>query len=191
MKRLLELRKKLNAKRPLFLHPDHQKRVEVGTRWRRPRGLHNKVRKEVWGKPARVKVGYRGPAEVRGLDKSGLVPRLVYTVAQVGRLDVKTQGAIVGQMGARNRALVLAECQKRSVNVLNVKKVDEKLQSMKESFEQRKKDKKARIERRAQKEKQQAPKKEAQKPKAQEEKAPEQAKQEEKKEMDKVLTQRG
>ncbi|MBI4145712.1 50S ribosomal protein L32e [Candidatus Woesearchaeota archaeon] len=179
---LLELRKKINAKRPRFRHYDHQKRKEVGTRWRRPKGLHNKMRKGVWGKPATVNVGYRGPAAVRGLSSAGLVPVLVYAPAGLAKVDVKTQGVIIGSVGDRKRALLLKECKSKGVRVLNVKDVDSAVQMIDKRFAERRAEKKSRVARRSEKK---APKKEDKK-----EQKEVKTEEEQRREAERVLTKR-
>lgn len=182
-KLLLALRKKISAKRPHFRHFDWQKRKEVGTRWRRPRGLHNKMRKGVWGKPATVNPGYRGPVAVRGLSQEGLVRSLVYTVSEVAKLDAKKHAVIVGSMGGRMRVAVLGECKKKGITVLNHKNIDEAIKTVAGQMNERKEMKKARASRKS---RNAAPaKKSAAKPEEQKKSA-----EEVKKEQDKVYTQR-
>lgn len=182
-KALLALRKKISAKRPKFRHFDWQKRKEVGTRWRRPRGLHNKMRKGVWGKPATVNPGYRGPAAVRGLSNEGLVRMTIYTVSEVAKLDAKKHAVVVGNIGGRMRVQVLGECKKKGITVLNHKNVDEAIKTVAGQLNMRKEMKKARAARKA-RSAQPAKKPAAAKP--EEKKTAEEVK----KEQDKVYTQR-
>lgn len=184
MKSLLELRKKLNAKRPSFLHYDHQKRKEVGTRWRRPKGLHNKMRLGKWGKPATVNVGYRNPVAVRGLDQSGLTRVLVNTLSDLDGFDAKTQGVWLGSVGVRKRAVLLDACKKKNFKVLNFKSVDAEMSRIGDMLSARKKAKAERVKEKTAKQKVAAPKKE-------EKEAPkEESKEQAKAEKDKVLTKR-
>ncbi|MCD6106274.1 MAG: 50S ribosomal protein L32e, partial [Thermoplasmata archaeon] len=44
-KRLLELRNRLNRKRPEFRRQEWFRYKRLGEKWRRPRGLHSKMRK--------------------------------------------------------------------------------------------------------------------------------------------------
>ena len=184
MKTLLELRKKLNAKRPDFMHYDHQKRKEVGTRWRRPRGLHNKMRLGKFGKPATVNVGYRNPAQVRGLDKSGLVPVLVNTLSDLEGFDAKTQGVLMGSIGARKRSDLLGVCKAKGFKVLNFK-IDGEMSRIKDMLSARKQSRKEQEQAKAARQKVAAPKKEEKK-----EAPKEEVKEQAKAEKDKVLTKR-
>lgn len=185
MKSMLELRKKLNAKRPNFLHYDHQKRKEVGTRWRKPKGLHNKMRLGKWGKPATVNVGYRNPVAVRGLDQSGLAKVLVNTLSDLDGFDAKTQGVWLGSVGARKRAVLLDACKKKNFKVLNFKSVDGEMSRINDMLSARKKAKSERVKAKSEKQKLAAPKKEEKK-----EAPTEESKEQAKAEKDKVLTKR-
>ena len=71
MKTLLEIRKKLKAKKPTFIRTDSN-RKKYKNNWRKPRGLHNKRRLNVKGHQKNPSHGYRSPVEVRGLHTSGL-----------------------------------------------------------------------------------------------------------------------
>lgn len=137
-KQLLQLRKKLNAKRPHFSQCDSYKRKEISKAWRRPKGMHNKMRHGVHGKPVLVNVGYRNPAEVRGMDNNGMMPITVYNTAQVAALDVKKNSVILGNIGNKKKAAVLAVCKQKGFTVLNVKKIDDAINAIQSAVKQRK-----------------------------------------------------
>ena len=179
-KKLLGLRKQINARRPKFIQQDHQKRAELAKKWRRPKGMHSKVRHGIWGRPACVNIGFRGPKAVRGMDASGLMPVLVNNVEQLANIDPKIQGAIIGHIGARKKVQVLQACQQKGITALNVKNIDETVKSIADKLIERKEAKKA------------APKKQADKPKAEEKKPEEEkTKEEERREAEKIITKRG
>ena len=88
--------------------------------WRVPRGIHSKTRRH-WGyRPPLVSIGYRGPAEVRGLHSSGFQEVLVHNEADLAKLDKTTQAArIGGTVGGRKAKLIVAAAAKAGVRVLN------------------------------------------------------------------------
>ena len=179
-KKLLGLRKEISARRPEFKKQDHQKRKELQyTSWRRPKGLHSKMRHGVWGRPATVNIGYRGPVAVRGLHSSGLAPVLVYSISELDGIDAKTQGVLLGHTGGRNKTAILTACKQKGITVLNVKNVDDKIKQLADAVTARKETKKEAAKRKEAK-KPAAPKKEAPKPEV--------TKEQERKEMEKVLT---
>ncbi len=183
-KTLLELRKKISKKRPKFRQTDHQKRPKLDpTKWRRPKGMHNKIRHGFNGQPAKVNGGYRGPKEVRGLHNSGLIPVLVHNVKDLTTIDTKTQGVIIAHVGNRTKSQILTQCKEKKINVLNVKNVDDKLKGITDKITARKETKAELRKRKTAKEK----KKETKPEKTKEEPK---TKEEERKEMEKVLTQK-
>ncbi len=181
MKKLLALRKEISKRRPEFVIQDQHKRPDLQIRWRKPKGMHSKMRHGVWGRPASVNIGYRGPAAVRGLDNSGLIPILVYNMGELGTVDAKTHGVIIGSVGGKKKAELLTICKQKNLTVLNIKKVDETIKMLTGRVADRKEAKKEAAKRREARTKA-LPKKEAKKEEA--------TKEQEKKEMDKVLTQK-
>lgn len=137
---LLELRKKISAKRPNFVMQDHHKRKETQARWRKPKGMDSKMKKGVWGKPASVNPGYRGPKAVRGLQK-GLVPVLVHNAEEAGKIEKGKEGAIMAHIGGRKKLEVLNTCKEKGIIVLNVKNIDEKIEQIKTAFGKQDKEK--------------------------------------------------
>ncbi len=183
-KKLLTLRKEISKRRPAFVMQDQHKRPDLQIRWRKPKGMHSKMRHGVWGRPASVNVGYRGPAEVRGLHESGLIPILVQNAEQVAKLDAKTQGVIIAHVGGKNKTQILQACKQQGIAIFNVKNVDQELQKLASAVTARKEAKKATEQRRTAKAKT-APKKEEKK-----ETEEPVTKEQERKEMEKVLTKK-
>jgi large subunit ribosomal protein L32e len=179
---LLKLKAKMNAKRPQFKHYDAHKRKEVNPAWRKPKGLHNKMRKGVWGRPATVNVGYRSPVAIRNMHRNGLFPVLVNTLSEIAKIDAKAQGALIGHVGGRAKKLLLTECKQKNITVLNVRNVDEELKNIEGKVTARKAARKDLQKRKETKVKpKEAPK---------EEKKEVLTKEEENKEMQKLVTQR-
>ena len=72
MKELLEIRKTLKARKPKFVRKDSNKlKGKTMSKWRKPRGLHNKRRLHKKGHQKNPSVGYRSPKLVRSLQLDG------------------------------------------------------------------------------------------------------------------------
>ncbi|HIH14235.1 MAG TPA: 50S ribosomal protein L32e [Nanoarchaeota archaeon] len=97
IKKLLEIKKALKKKRPHFIRQDTWKftRLANNPKWRQPRGKHSKMRERRVGKHKRVEIGYRNPAEVRGLSLAGFALKLVHNLAELQKLNPKTDIAIL------------------------------------------------------------------------------------------------
>lgn len=121
-KRLLMQRIAAKRRKPHFARQCSHKKVKLAPGWRRPKGLQSKLRLRRKGHRAHVSVGFGSPAAVRGLDRSGLVPCLVHTPAELGALHATTHGIIIGStVGAKNKVAIIKAAQGRNLAILNVK----------------------------------------------------------------------
>ena len=182
IKKLLGLRKEISKRRPEFVMQDQHKRPDLQRRWRRPKGMHSKMRHGVWGRPASVNVGYRGPVAVRGLHDSGLIPVLVQNAEQVAGIDSKTQGAIIAHVGGRKKTQILQACKQKGITIFNVKNVDQEIQKLATAVTARKEAKKTLQQKKTAKIKTA--------PKAEKKEAETITKEQEHKEMQKLVTQK-
>ena len=70
-KEKLLLRNRINKRRPEFLREEWFRYKRIPRNWRRPDGISSKMRRNYKYRPSKVRVGFRGPADVRGLHSSG------------------------------------------------------------------------------------------------------------------------
>ncbi len=147
-KKLLELRSKIKKKRPEFIRQEYglPKRGRIKRGWKRPRGLHSKIRENIKGRRRKPSPGFRAPLLVRGLHVSGVIPVLVSSVSQIPQ--GKEYGIIIsGKVGQKKRIEIIKKAQEFGIPVLNIdavaylKKTEEAIASKKKQKEQ-KKDKK-------------------------------------------------
>ena len=75
-KRLIRARADKGAK---FKRDGFGKKPQISDSWRRPRGLHNKQRKQKKAKGAHPTPGYGSPVLVRGMHPSGFLEVRVFT----------------------------------------------------------------------------------------------------------------
>ena len=120
LRRMLALREKMVKKRPQFIRQESWRYKRIKDAWRKPKGIDSKMRLNVKGWPAIIKVGYRGPSVVRGLHPSGFRDVLVHGVQELERLNPKTDAArLSSTLGARKRKLLLAKAKELGIRVLN------------------------------------------------------------------------
>lgn len=138
IKRLLELRRKIKSRKPLFIRQDTgKKRLKI--KWRRPTGLHSKLRGRLSGRPKRIAIGYRSPRKVRGLHKSGLQKYVISSIKDLEGLDAKKIGLVISSsLGDRKRIIMLKRASELGFNVLNIKNPDEYVKDVENKINLRK-----------------------------------------------------
>lgn len=119
---LLALRKTIKKKKPSFKRSDYSKKVRIGLSWRKPKGLHSKMRHKAAGHAEVVSIGWGSPLAVEGMHKSGLMPMMVNNQADANAIDPKRQGAVIAAgVGVRSRLVLVEALLKRQVRILNIK----------------------------------------------------------------------
>jgi len=177
---MLDIKKKLAKRRPKFLRQDAHKKVKVPNKWRRPRGLHSKMRLEKKGYRRVLKVGFRSPKKLRGFigDKE---TKLVRNLDDLKGLKPEVSIIIGSSVGLKKKLEIIKATKNEVLNIDKDKLLakDAQRKSVKD-----KKDKKIK-ERQAKKDKKDKKTVDDKVKKDDEEK-----KTEEKKELDKVLTKK-
>ena len=109
MKELLSLKKKMKARKPSFVRQDAHKWKRLGSKWRKPTGIHSKVRQKIIGHPVMVNRGYGTPKAVYGMLQNGLLPIRVFNVGDLAKVDSKTQTAVIAStVGTRKKIEMVA-----------------------------------------------------------------------------------
>jgi len=115
-KKSLELRKKV----PRFRRQESWRYGRISTSWRRPKGLDNKMKKEIKGVPPRVKVGYRTPKTIRGVHPSGLQSVYVSNVPQLEKIsDEDVIIVISSRVGKRAKRAITDRATSLGIRVSN------------------------------------------------------------------------
>jgi large subunit ribosomal protein L32e len=119
-KRLMKVRSRINKRRPHFKQFESWRFVRVKDHWRKPQGIDNKMRFNLKGWPRSVTVGWRGPAEVRGLHPSGVEEVMVWNTVDLDNVNPSTQAArIGGTVGGRKREAIKAKAEELKIRILN------------------------------------------------------------------------
>jgi large subunit ribosomal protein L32e len=126
-KRLLKVRSRINKRRPHFRQFEAWRFVRIKDHWRKPHGIDNKMRFNLKGWPRSVTVGWRGPAEVRGLHPSGMEEVIVWNTRDLENVNPQTQVArIGGTVGGRKREAIKAKAEELNIRILNPGQVEPK-----------------------------------------------------------------
>ena len=118
--RLMNVRSRQKAKKPEFNRHDCHKKKRLGTSWRKPRGLHNKLRQQVSAKGKPVRPGFGSPKAVKGFHPSGFKEILVNNVKELEN----ARGCavrIASAVGMRKRLEIQAKAAEMNLKVLNAK----------------------------------------------------------------------
>jgi large subunit ribosomal protein L32e len=118
--RLINVRSRQKAKKPEFNRHDSHKKKRLGLSWRKPRGLHNKLRRQVSAKGKLVRPGFGSPKAVRGFHPSGFKEILVNNVTDLA----KAEGCavrIASAVGQKKRLEIQALASEMNLKVLNPK----------------------------------------------------------------------
>ena len=119
---LLNLRRLLKKRKPVFLAQDWYKRKRIRPRWRRPRGLHSKMRLQKRGKPAVVSSGWRSPRAVRGLNRQGLREVIIHTEKDLSLLGEGMIGVFHRQVSLKKRLELIRLAEEKGL-LLDAKQV--------------------------------------------------------------------
>jgi large subunit ribosomal protein L32e len=107
-------------KKPKFKRWMSQAYKRVKESWRRPRGIHSKVRIRKKGKIKMPSVGYGAPKELRFLHPSGLKEVLISNLKDLEKVDPKTQAIrIAHTVGEKKRKEIIKKAEELKIKILN------------------------------------------------------------------------
>ncbi|MBI1935143.1 50S ribosomal protein L32e [Candidatus Woesearchaeota archaeon] len=176
---LLELRSQIKDKKPDFVRQDIYRRKRLPWKYKKPKGIHSKMRHHFKGRMKLPSPGYKSPAKARGLHSSGLKITIVFSVREIGKIKRENEGIIIaGAVGTRKRLEILKKAKELGITVLNIN-IDEQLKKIEDFVSSKKNAEKTKDKPEGQKSKDE--KKEL---------TDEQKKEAEKKEKDKLLTKK-
>ena len=142
---LLEIRKKIRAAQPNFTRQEYPARIKLDSRWRKPKGIHSKMKDKKRGKKKQPSVGYSAPREVRGLTNEGLKPILIENLKSIENVTKENIIVLSKQLGMKKRIALLKKIKEKKLKILNVKDIDAKINALLENINKRKKEKQERM----------------------------------------------
>ena len=119
---MLELRKKAKKKKPKFKRQEWFKKKALGKKWRKPRGIHSKLRKQEKAKGKLPRPGYGSPKLVKGLSREGYREVLVRNVKDLEKIKPKEEIAVImSGVGKRKRFEIIEFAGKNNIKIQNAK----------------------------------------------------------------------
>ena len=189
---LIALKQRLKKKKPSFTRQGYGSLPRIPRSWRKPKGIHSKLRHGFAGHHTRVEPGYGTPVILRGTNKQGIMPVLIHTLKQLETINPNNQGIIIAHVGMKTKKDIITAATNKKITILTLKnpaqflsQIESKLKQRKELQQKRKQNKQEKtkkIEKETSK-KTPAPEKTA-------ELSDEAQKEKTKKELDKVLTKK-
>ena len=120
-KERLALRKEIKNRTPQFLREEWFRYKRIPKNWGRPDGISSKMRRNYKYRPSKVRVGFRGPKDVRGLHPSGFEEVMISNVAELESVDPKKQAVrINGAVGTKKRLEISKKADELDIRILNV-----------------------------------------------------------------------
>jgi large subunit ribosomal protein L32e len=117
-KKAMKTRKKLKAKKPWFRVIEHNRHRFLRKKYRKPRGIRNKIRLDKKSKPRAPNIGWRSPRDVRGFHPSGKAEMLISNLFElVGLENVVVRMA--SKTGKRKKLEIMKKAKEMGLRILN------------------------------------------------------------------------
>ena len=116
----LAKRNRMSHRRPAFKRQNWFRYKRLGDKWRRPRGIHSKMRRHFKYRIPVAQSGFGGPARVRGLHPSGFEEVRVNNLKEIDNVDPKTQAIrIASTVGDKKREIIVSKADELGIRVFN------------------------------------------------------------------------
>lgn len=117
---LLAKRAIISGRRPAFKRQEWFRYSKLGEKWRRPKGIHSKMRRKIKRRTPMVDIGFRGPIGSRGLHPSGFEEVLVHNVDGLENINPKVQAVRIGRtVGTKKRIAIEDRATELGIRVFN------------------------------------------------------------------------
>ena len=142
LKKLLDIREKIKSRKPKYLRQDAHRVKKLEKKWRRPRGMHSKMRKRLKSYRRNPEIGYGSPKEVKYLNREGLMPVLVKSKKDIENANENNILIISRTIGLKKKLEILKQVKSSGLKVENIevdKFIEENEKMLKEKKEGKKK----------------------------------------------------
>lgn len=133
VEKLLKFRSEVKKRKPTFRRQQSNQfaKFKNDDRWRRPKGYQSKMRLKEAGHRRMPATGYKSPRLVRGLNRDGFKEVLVYNVADLMKIDSKTEIAIIARtVGGRKSLDILNKAKELNMSFGNVFGIDKRISEL-------------------------------------------------------------
>lgn len=128
--------RKEKRKKPEFRRQESWRYKKLKEKWRRPRGLDNKIRRKIKGWQSSPNSGYQGLKKSRNLHPSGFKEVRVFNTDDLQRIEPNHEAARIGRrVGARKRIEIVKRAKELGIYILNPRQFRELEESVNEKGE--------------------------------------------------------
>ncbi len=133
--------KKIRKKKPNFPRVGAKMKKKVdGSKWRKPKGMHGRVKKLLsYHKGAAPDIGYGSPKKIRGKHVSGLEIVEVKNINELLKVDAKSQIVKIANVGKKKKLEIIEKAIQKGIKISNLRKPKEYISKNKIAVEEVKK----------------------------------------------------
>ena len=153
--RLLEIRSKVKSKKPKYLRQDAHRVKKLENKWRKPKGMHSKMRRRMKSYRKSPEVGYGSPKAVKNLTKEGAIPLIIKSIKELENIGKNVVLILSGKIGLKKKLEIAKKVQKDNLKIKNLD-AEKLIKDFEKKIEEKKKVKK--VEKEKPKEKKETPK---------------------------------
>lgn len=150
IKNALDIRKRIKSKKPTFIRQDAHKKAKLKVCWRKPRGLHSKMRMKKRSYRRLPAIGFGSPRMARDLNRIGLKEIVVNNVADLlhikeSKKDLSLYCIVVASsVGTRKKVSIIKKALELGFAIDNVRNPETYEAKVKQMLDTRQKAAKAR-----------------------------------------------
>lgn len=128
-----------NTRRKLkFIRQDTNKNIGMEKKWRKPKGMHSKLRLNKKGHGRKPSPGYRSPRNIRGKKEY----TLVNSIKDIGE---NRKIVIASKVGLRKKVEMIKYSLEKGIHIINIPNIEKFLRNVEEMFAKKRANKKTRL----------------------------------------------
>ena len=112
MEDLLKKRAEIKKRKPTYVRSQTNqfKKFSNNKKWRKPKGSGNKNRLNRKGHIGTLKIGYKSPKAVRGLNKNGLKEIIIRNISDLSKIGKGNCGVFSKTLGSKKKLELFENC---------------------------------------------------------------------------------
>jgi large subunit ribosomal protein L32e len=105
-----------------FIRQDRFRFNKLEAKWRRPRGLHSKMRRSLKNEGLIPKTGYGTPKRIRHKLRNGFMPKLVHNMNELQMINSKKEAVVFSKrIGLKKILEFYNYCRNKNIRIVNLR----------------------------------------------------------------------